>query len=86
METITAKHVNHVHMELDCDGGTCWELQDYFTFTVPGMQYMPAVRNKFWDGKIRLYSPGTGEIYVGLIDYLTDWCIEKLDTYEQSAW
>ena len=34
-------------------------------------------RYKKWDGKIRLYSPGTGEIYVGLVDYLTDWCVEK---------
>ena len=51
METLIVKKVNEVYMEVDCDGGSCWELQDYFTFTVPGMQFMPAVRNKFWDGK-----------------------------------
>ena len=53
METLTVKKVNEVYMTIDCDGGSCFELSDYFTFTVPGMQFMPAVRNKFWDGKIR---------------------------------
>ena len=36
METLTVKKVNEVYMTIDCDGGSCWELQDYFTFTVPG--------------------------------------------------
>ncbi len=82
METITAKHVNHVHMELDCDGGTCWELQDYFTFTVPGMQYMPAVRNKFWDGKIRLFNPQTRRIYRGLLHHVKRFCDERGYAFE----
>ena len=82
METITAKHVNHVHMELDCDGGTCWELQDYFTFTVPGMQYMPAVRNKFWDGKIRLFNPQTRRIYRGLLHHIKRFCDERGYNFE----
>ena len=38
---------------------------------------MPAVKRRFWDGKIRLYSPGTGEIYCGLFDYLTDYLETK---------
>ena len=32
-------------------------------------------RYKGWDGKVRLYSPG--EIYCGLVDYLTDWAKER---------
>ena len=59
METLTVKKVNEVYMTVDCDGGSCFELADYFTFTVPGMQYMPAVRNRFWDGKIRLFNAQT---------------------------
>jgi superfamily II DNA or RNA helicase len=27
-----------------------------------------------WDGKIRLFSPGTGEIYVGLLKYIKGFC------------
>ena len=33
---------------------TSAELNDFFTFEVPGFKYMPAYKNKMWDGKIRL--------------------------------
>ena len=46
-------------------------LSDYFTFEVPGAKFMPAYRNRIWDGKIRLFSPANGELYVGLLPYLT---------------
>ena len=49
------------------------ELFDYFTFEVPGAKFMPQYRSKYWDGKIRLYSSHTGEIYVGLLDKLVSW-------------
>ena len=64
-------------MQIDCDGGSCWELQDYFTFTVPGMQFMPAVRNKVWDGKIRLFNPMTKRIYAGLLPHVQRFCKER---------
>ena len=38
---------------------------------------MPQYKKKVWDGKIRLYSPGTGEIYVGLYDYLLEYLDQK---------
>lgn len=34
---------------------------------------MPQYRSKYWDGKIRLYSTHTGEIYVGLLDKIIAW-------------
>ena len=77
METLTIKKVNEVYMTIDCDGGSCWELQDYFTFTVPGMQFMPAVRNKFWDGKIRLFNAQTKRIYSGLLHHVQKFCEER---------
>ena len=77
METLTIKKVNEVYMTIDCDGGSCWELQDYFTFTVPGMQFMPAVRNKFWDGKIRLFNAQTKRIYSGLLPHVQKFCNER---------
>ena len=42
------------------------ELSEFFTFYVPGYKFMPAFRNRMWDGKIRLFSEQTGKIYVGL--------------------
>ena len=77
METLTVKKVNEVYMTVDCDGGSCFELADYFTFTVPGMQYMPAVRNKFWDGKIRLFNAQTKKIYAGLLPHVQKFCDER---------
>ena len=77
METLTVKKVNEVYMTVDCDGGSCFELADYFTFTVPGMQFMPAVRNKFWDGKIRLFNAQTKKIYAGLLPHVQKFCDER---------
>jgi superfamily II DNA or RNA helicase len=56
------------------DPSTTQELTEYFTFEVPGFKFMPAYRNKIWDGKIRLFSPATGEIYVGLLSYIKKFC------------
>ena len=36
--------------------------------------FMPQYRNKYWDGKISLFSNHTGEIYVGLLDKLIQFC------------
>ena len=50
------------------------EISDFFTFEVPNAKFMPMVRNRMWDGKIRLFSPGTGQIYVGLLQYIKEYC------------
>ena len=50
------------------------ELNSFFTFEVPGHKFMPAFRSRMWDGKIRLFSPSTGEIYVGLLSYIKKFC------------
>lgn len=58
------------------------ELSEYFTFEVPNFKFMPQYKSGMWDGKIRLYSPGTGELYCGLFEYLIKWLKEKNYTYE----
>ena len=50
------------------------ELSSFFTFEVPGAKFMPMYRNRIWDGKIRLFSTDTGEIYVGLLPYVKKFC------------
>ena len=52
---LVVTHYNDVYVHIDCERGTAQELSDYFTFRVPGFQYMPAFRNKMWDGNIRLF-------------------------------
>jgi len=67
--------LNEVYLHIECDNdGTCRALVDYFTFEVPGHKFMPAYRNKIWDGKIRLFSQKTGQIYVGLLSYIKEFC------------
>ena len=66
--------LNEVYLELDVDEDTSRELSDYFTFEVPGAKYMPHYRRKLWDGKIRLFSPHNGRIYVGLLPYIKEFC------------
>jgi len=66
---------NEVYLILkDLEQSTLQELTSYFTFEVPGARFMPMVRNKMWDGKIRLFSPTSGEIYVGLLPYIKKFC------------
>ena len=73
---------NEVHLQVKSDPHVYYELSDYFTFDVPGAKFMPQYRNKYWDGKIRLFSNHTGEIYVGLIDKLIQFCKDHKYTYE----
>jgi len=42
---------------------------------------MPQYRNRMWDGKIRLFSPRNGRIYVGLLPYIKEYCSKKSIEY-----
>jgi len=64
---------NEVFLTVEAEPYINQELADYFTFDVPGAKFMPQYRSKYWDGKIRLYSTATGEIYVGLLDKIVSW-------------
>lgn len=55
---------------VDTDFGILQEMSEFFSFFVPGYKFMPAFRNKMWDGKIRLLNVQTRELNVGLFDKL----------------
>ena len=74
METVKIKRINEVYNKVDCEPSIAYELNDYFTFDVPGAKFMPAVRNKVWDGKIRLFNLMTCTIYAGLNRYVEEFC------------
>ena len=74
---------NEVYLRLtDVEPSIAAELNDFFTFEVPGFKYMPAYRSKMWDGKIRLYNIVTGEIYVGLLPYIEEYLNNNGEGYE----
>jgi superfamily II DNA or RNA helicase len=73
MDNIIIQKKNEIYLKVEAEPHIHQELSEYFTFEVPGAKFMPQYRSKYWDGKIRLYSNHTGEIYVGLLDKLVAW-------------
>ena len=53
MTSVTKK--DEVYLEVRTEQSTARALADFFTFEVPGAKFMPAYRNRIWDGKIRLF-------------------------------
>ena len=84
------KRKNDVYLKIETNQAIAQELSDYFTFEVPGAKFMPTVRNRMWDGKIRLFSKQTGQIYVGLLPYIKQFCqrndIEPEGYVEEFPW
>jgi superfamily II DNA or RNA helicase len=72
MSDVIIHKKNEVYIKLECEPHILYELQEYFTFEVPGAKFMPQMRSKHWDGYIRLLSVHTGEIYVGLLPKVID--------------
>ena len=68
---------NEAYIRIKCDSSISRELSEFFTFEVPGAKFMPSVRNRLWDGRIRLFSPGTGKIYYGLLPYVQKFLKEQ---------
>jgi len=79
MTNLFVKKKNEVYVTIHSDEEHVHkELADYFTFEVPEAKYLKKnPRYKYWDGTIRLYSPGSGSLYCGLIDHLQSWADER---------
>lgn len=77
MADITIEKYNSVYNKIHCDTSIGYELGQYFTFQVPGAKFIPAVRAKRWDGKIRLFNTGTHLIYAGLNHYIEEFAKDR---------
>ena len=82
MDKIIVKKFNEVYNKIDSEPGIIMELAQKFTFEVPGAKFMPAVRNKVWDGKVRLLHPLICLLYAGLNDYVEKFCQSRNYEYE----
>ena len=82
MSHLVISKKNEVYLHIQAEPHVYYELADQFTFDVPNAKFAPAYRNKYWDGKIRLFSTQTGEIYVGLLDRIIRFCETHNYTYE----
>ena len=73
MANIIIQKKNEIYLKVETEPHIHQELSEHFTFEIENARFMPQYRSKYWDGKIRLYSNHTGEIYVGLLDKLIAW-------------
>ena len=78
---ILIKKVNEVYVKIEADKHILMEMSAFFTFFVPGYQFVPAFRNKIWDGRIRLLNLQTSQIYTGLLPYIEQFCQERSYTF-----
>jgi len=77
MADILVQLQDYSMMRVQCDRSIAAELSDYFSFYVPNYKYMPAYRNRVWDGKIRLFNSMTNELNAGLFAYLSKFAEQR---------
>ena len=79
---------DEVYLKVSAEDSIRKELSEFFKFKVPGAEFIPAVRKRFWDGYIRLFNLNTNQIYLGLYDYLKEFCEERnysIEGYEKDT-
>lgn len=77
LETIRVWKLNHSILQVECDFGQAQELNEFFSFFVPGYKFMPAFRNKLWDGKIRLFNIRNNTLPAGLVEHLEKFAAQR---------
>ena len=77
MSDIRLEKVNEAYIRVHTERNIAQELSDYFTFYVPGHQFTPAFKARYWDGKIRLLDLRTMAIYHGLVPYIQKFADER---------
>ena len=79
---------DEVYLKVSAEDSIRKELSEFFKFKVPGAEFISAVRKRFWDGYIRLFNLNTNQIYLGLYDYLKEFCEERnysIEGYEKDT-
>ena len=74
---IDVESIDEVRYYVKAEKGTKQELRDYFSFMVPGAQFMPMFKRRMWDGKIRLYDILSSTLPRGLKTYLQKFCTDR---------
>ena len=77
---LTVEKISEVHLRVFGDISCEADLEQFFTYEVPGARFTPKFKARLWDGKVRLYSLIRKTLYVGLYPYLVEFC--KRNGYE----
>ena len=59
------------------DSGILMEISEFFTFYADGYKWMPAYKNKLWDGKVRLFNRQAGTLPSGLLNELLQFAKDR---------
>jgi len=74
MTTLTIEKLDDVYVRVFGDPSVEQELTDFFTYEYPGARFTPQYRARLWDGKVRLYDQVRKTLYIGLINYVEQFC------------
>jgi superfamily II DNA or RNA helicase len=74
MDILKVSKLDEVFLQVECEPGVRRELSEYFSFYVPGFQFMPAYKMRIWNGKINLFNLMNYTIYIGLLPKLYEFC------------
>jgi superfamily II DNA or RNA helicase len=74
MSEVYIEKIDEVNIRVNAEPSIKMELSEHFEFYVPGYKFMPAYRNRVWDGKIRLFNSMTGMVYAGLLKHVIKFC------------
>ena len=77
MSDIELVKLDEVHLRVLAESHILAEMGDHFTFMVPGHQFMPAFRNRLWDGKIRMLDTRNHTIYTGLLHHIEQFAQDR---------
>jgi len=78
VDRVSIVKLDEVYLKIQAAPHILMECSDHFTFDVPGAKFMPAYKNRYWDGKIRLVNLALGTLYIGLLEELVTF-LEKRD-------
>ncbi len=77
MADVVIHKLNEVHLKIEAEPHVDYELRDHFTFEVPNAKFMPQYRGRNWNGEIHLYDLRSKRLYVGLLDRLISFCVNR---------
>jgi len=77
MSQIVVHKSDDVYCWVECSDSIGAELDEFFTFYVPGYRHMPKYKEKIWDGTIHLFSMWDHMVYIGLAPYVAQFAKQR---------
>lgn len=77
MEHVNIQAVDSVFIRIDAEKSVIKEMSQFFSFEVPNHKYMPAYRNRVWNGRINLLNTHKHTMYRGLVEYVKKFCRDR---------